>query len=424
MRWKGFGFENVQSYESAYIPLNPNGLTVIEARSETGKSVYIKCLRLAIFYKYSTPEQRRIIIKRPHTKDKVGTFYIDLVDSTRVTFEFRYTSVKTIVKMPDGEERLHTGDVPKYVLDLLGLVVDYNTCLILNIMDNESPMLFDTTDYKYNDKLIGFYARHDDLINRKDFLEDELSCIGKQMLQNEAGIRAYTSRLEHIHVVDYTKELLELETRLVSIDENVSTMEQVLPILDNMYECMSNMELQTFDTSELEKVSNELMVLRDVEMIVSNIATVQEELNVYSTQELEELLYSTETLQNISYVLDSILELGEYKQTVDVDTITTLDNLVDMNEVIKKINILCDDYIAVYNSELPVLDTETINAMIECTSSNKLLLEINNLVDEISKCHDDIKECENKKVQLDIEYKETLKSFKRCALCGQEIKEV
>lgn len=424
MRWKGFGFVNVQSFEDAYIPLNPNGLTVIEARSETGKSVYIKCLRRAIFFKYSTPEQRKIIIKRPHTKDKVGVFYIDLVDSTRVTFEFRYTSVKTIVTFPNGEVKSHSGDVPKYVLDLLGLVVDYNTCLILNIMDNESPMLFDTTDHKYNDKLIGFYARHDDLINRKDFLEDELSCISKQMIQNEAGIRAYTSRLEQIHVVDYTQELLELESRLVAIDEYMNVIEQVLPLLDNVYECIADGVLKTYDTTVMENIKDELNVLNNIESIVGNILSVQEELNTYNTYEMSNITNFTKVLSNLDMLLSGVESLGGVLPSVSDTTINTLTDLVDVNIVAEKINALCNDYINVYNSKLPVLEDDVINTISECTGNNKLLLEIDNLVDEISKCHDDIKEYEKVKLMLDKEYKDTLKSFKRCALCGQEIKEV
>ena len=102
MKWKSVEFQNIQSWENGKLEFNENGLTVIEAKSETGKSVFIKCLRLGLYFEQYNKKTRTAII-RDYPKNSYGTFSVTLEDNTLVVFRYYESTVKTAIRYPNGE---------------------------------------------------------------------------------------------------------------------------------------------------------------------------------------------------------------------------------------------------------------------------------------------------------------------------------
>lgn len=315
MKWKSFEFNNIQSWENGKINLSLNGLTVIEAKSETGKSVFIKCLRLGLYFEQYDAKTRKAII-RNYPENSYGDFKITLEDNTQICFRFTSTAVITVVGYPDGTaERIERSDIHK-VAKMLNLITCADSLRILNILDNESPMLYDTTDMEYNTKIMSLYLDHEDLRHRKELAREFIT-----------RLTATEKNVKYLYT-EYSERLRGLQTYcdVNEVDSLISYCKELNGIL-NIYD-KAEVELQyvsaikqrsTTDLEGLEYVINQLHDLENIESNLAYVTTIKSKpvIDDEIFNRLSEILNDITLYESVHKALQDVILFSKEKPTVD-----------------------------------------------------------------------------------------------------------
>lgn len=367
MKWKSLEFINIQSWENGKIDLNQNGLTVIEAKSETGKSVFIKCIRLGLYFEQYDARMRKSII-RNYPENEYGDFGITLEDNTKVCFRFMPTNVISIIAYPDGTvEKVERGNIEK-IAKLLNLITCTNSFRILNILDNESPMLYDTTDMEYNTKIMELYLDHADLRNRKDLAREIL----RKLEANERNVKylynEYSRKLTTVQSncdLDNAEALIQ---RCKQINNDIVLLEGLAMELEQI-SCLSKKNV--VDISALEDNISSLKLHSEVINYLSYIFDIKEK-SIISENVSESLKRSKQDYSfynNLFKILESVNLYTDRKNLVDTDNLgellTSYKNLVGLKDTIltlqKNVLLLNDSYQAISKSEKDLSDFKSIN---------------------------------------------------------------
>lgn len=287
MKWKSVEFQNIQSWENGKLEFNENGLTVIEAKSETGKSVFIKCLRLGLYFEQYNKKTRTAII-RDYPKNSYGTFSVTLEDNTLVVFRYYESTVKTAIRYPNGEmEGVSRENISK-IAKLLNLITCKDSVRILNILDNETPMLYDTTDMEYNTNVMSLFLDHEDLRTRKKYAIEF-----SKRLQNAEG--------------NYKFLLADNERKATQITANYN--------IEALNTFLANLNSLNEQLSVLDLVSNEIQKILTYKLRptieLDTLLTLLKQLKVYA-----------DLAKEFSYLKDF-----KYKNTVDL---TAMSNTVSL----------------------------------------------------------------------------------------------
>ena len=404
MRWVGLKFKNLQSWEDGYIPLNPYGLTVITAASETGKSVYIKCLRIALFFKHIHPDDRKAIIRNGH---KEGYLEIELEDGSSVRLIFRPTTF--IVELhKDGDVSSWREFFPNEIKDMLGLIVNTDLQLILNLMDQESPMLFDGTSNEYNDEILGFYANHDDLIHRFDVLSEWETNVSSSISNKKSTLKYIEDDMKRIPVIEDLDFIEESLTNCEHLNDELKMIEYLIPLLGNIASLEPGINCDCSfakdDLNCLSLLSNVGCILENINSLDSNYVDVD---LVNSKSILDDLGY----LHRVLNILISLYQLETPIPTTPLDTcrdyFTSLVYLDGVYTSLKNIYILE----RVPASSFSDSAVDSFNQLEKLVEVLRVMDDINITLDGLYKSSEDL--VSSKKYIEELRHK-----FKVCALCG------
>lgn len=404
MRWVGLKFKNLQSWEDGYIPLNPYGLTVITAASETGKSVYIKCLRIALFFKHIHPDDRKAIIRNGH---KEGYLEIELEDSSSVRLIFRPTTF--IVELhKDGDVSSWREFFPNEIKDMLGLIVNTDLQLILNLMDQESPMLFDGTSNEYNDEILGFYANHDDLIHRFDVLSEWETNVSSSISNKKSTLKYIEDDMKRIPVIEDLDFIEESLTNCEHLNDELKMIEYLIPLLGNIASLEPGINCDCSfakdDLNCLSLLSNVGCILENINSLDSNYVDVD---LVNSKSILDDLGY----LHRVLNILISLYQLETPIPTTPLDTcrdyFTSLVYLDGVYTNLKHIYMLE----RVPASSFSDSAVDSFNQLEKLVEVLRVMDDINITLDGLYKSSEDL--VSSKKYIEELRHK-----FKVCALCG------
>lgn len=405
MRWTGLKFHNIQSWEDSYVPLNPDGLTVITAPSETGKSVYIKCLRIALFFKDYHPDDRKAIVRNGH---KEGYLSIFLEDRSEVKLIFKLTTFEVEYTDPQGNVSSWREFFPNEIKDKLGLVVNTDLQLILNLLDQESPMLFDGTSNEYNNEVLGFYANHEDLNHRHDVLEEWESVIDSS-ISNKKSLIKYVSedmnRIPIIHDIDSLENSLD---KCDSLNNSMKFLEDFVPQLDNAFNlkpaCDFNCDCLRQVHSYYEYVYNLYDLLQTASRLEVNFTDA-------SLTNCRNILGSLEIATLLVDLLGNTLVLNKPV------TAASLDKLRNVLTSIELVNALKECINTTNSLDRPI----AVNDISNYTNSFNELEYMSNLFNQLVDLKDSIDSVNSAKHDLDNSrkyVKDLRHEFKVCALCG------
>lgn len=336
MRWKAFQLVNIQSWEDGTIELKTDGLTVIKARSETGKSVFIKCLRLGLFFENYTPKERQSIIRNNH---KEGHMDIHLIDGTIVRFHFTPTYVITIALYPDGTSERFERDETDKVAKLINLITCRGSTRILNILDNESPMLYDGTDADYNNSVMGVYLNHPDLNRRKENCEQIIQNIKRKIEVQKnliVNIEESLPLYKPLYNLDEFKNATQVMTH---IHRELSLLEKIYPEIINL---KTNKPKPTVDLNNFASVMSHLKVLNNLK---SELAYLSDCNTIKAICDLTELENLTQQLFILRDLYDSLNAISKesFRKTVKgleylKDLITQIQQLQEMQQGFKDLH--------------------------------------------------------------------------------------
>lgn len=404
MRWVGLKFKNLQSWEDGYIPLNPYGLTVITAASETGKSVYIKCLRIALFFKHIHPDDRKAIIRNGH---KEGYLEIELEDGSSVRLVFRPTTF--IVELhKDGDVSSWREFFPNEIKDMLGLIVNTDLQLILNLMDQESPMLFDGTSNEYNDEILGFYANHDDLIHRFDVLSEWETNVSSSISNKKSTLKYIEDDMKRIPVIEDLDFIEESLTNCEHLNDELKIIEYLIPLLGNIASLEPGINC---DCSFAKDDLNCLSLLSNVGCILENINSLDSNYVDVDLVNSKSILADLGYLHRVLNILISLYQLETPIPTTPLDTcrdyFTSLVYLDGVYTSLKNIYMLE----RVPASSFSDSAVDSLNQLEKLVEVLRVMDDINITLDGLYKSSEDL--VNSKKYIEELRHR-----FKVCALCG------
>ena len=140
---KAFKLVNLQSWpdDMGWIDLETPGVTVFQARSETGKSVFFKACDCMCFPTRFGISTRRSLIRRGF---ETGSVEIKLSNDTIIKCEFHKT--KNVYTRTDAQGNVTSyppcNNLPDELARELGWFVNYNTKQLLNLIDDNNGRFF------------------------------------------------------------------------------------------------------------------------------------------------------------------------------------------------------------------------------------------------------------------------------------------
>lgn len=311
MRWTGLEFKNIQSWEDGYIPLNPDGLTVITAPSETGKSVYIKCLRVALFFKHISADDRKALIRDGY---KSGYLCIHLVDGSFVKLIFKPTTFE--IELNDGGSISSWREFfPNEVKERLGLVVNADLQLILNLMDQESPMLFDGTSNDYNDEILGFYANHDDLNSRFETLSDWESNISKSLSNKKSTLKYIEDDMNRIPIVENVEVM---ESDIDRCEVLNASMKYLKKIEVQLVKCQELSPGIPLDISGVTKQFRQLEYLKKLNNLLYDAHNIKNDYVPIDISVETKMLAKLNYLSKMMSKLSAVMQLNAPSESFDI----------------------------------------------------------------------------------------------------------
>lgn len=425
MAWVGWRLKYLQSWVDARIPLNPTGLTVIKAASETGKSVPWKCIRFALFWDSYTMEEREVIVRRGH---KEGYFTIELDDGSEVEFTYGRSRLLTRILEDGNEVYRYEGPIQNNVLEKLNLVVNFKEELVLNIIDNESPLAFDSTDPAYNDKILGFYADHEDLLNREGFLKEVLPNINKTVSNYMAYKKVYESRLEQLYIPADLGVLEYLQTSAESISADLDILESFEIVLSELLTLLDVGTLPTVDVDSIADMSNTITYMTNLEKVIKPSIDLDAGLNTVGIDFIDSLdnyIAQIEVYKSLHRLLRTYLDnFDEVKPVVDSSVLIEFGNISRELDLLKEVSKMIDALIESELVRLATLDTGQLDELAGYNHSIEIFDEIISLV---SSCNDIVLSLDSNRAESRVlleQYNSLANIVGVCSVCGNEIKEV
>lgn len=202
-QFKSITLINLQSWgeQTEEMQFDTECVNIIKGRNETGKSVLFKVLYEMCFPGYHGTES---ILRR---KCSVGVAAFVMTNGVAVFWELREKSRAFHITLPNSSETktFYGQAAPREVIDALGLIVNHEYKIILNVIDKDVDMPFVRTSEKYNAAVLQSLLEPDDvrnlLANTQVYLErihKAHDVLYKQILQVDSKQSAY----EFVNVPD------------------------------------------------------------------------------------------------------------------------------------------------------------------------------------------------------------------------------
>lgn len=457
MKWLAIKLKNLQSWEDNILQLNNKGLTVLEAKSETGKSVFIKALKLGVNYMEYRPDVRKSIVRnwsQWKSAEDNASLTIVLEDKSVVIFSFSPTSVSTKYVDTEGKATLYSGPAPKHIVEKLNLVQCKGSTRIINIIDNENKILFDTSDNTYNNNILDVFLKHQELENRRRNSESSLALVKNAITAKSNQIAHLDSRIISLPKpvnIDLAEEIVDNLTRLC---RSITFYESLIECLNNInklssYKVIDETELKNIldslkykseivnklnkivysedvgvfeEIGELTKISEYLRirevivsclnnilkiekpnVINNIEVLSEKIIKIKNNVKLFRpASELNNILKEPEPLvlsnTDISNKLKHISELSNLIQTMS--SLSSLQEKIDDIQIVDMSNKDLDSLNSLLNLSKVILNIQDTFEFLDSLSSQQE--ELSNILEEYKKTHDFCPTCrqEIKEVQL------------------------
>lgn len=222
---KCFQLLNFQSWskDSPIVSLESDITNIIEGPNETGKSVLFKALYNMVFPGYWSHTE---LIRRGYS---TAALILCLDDNTMLAYTLEGSHYSVILQDGDNETTWRDYKIlPAEIVTKLGLIIDYNSKVILNIVDKDVPLPFIKTTPVFNASLWKAIVEPPQIT---EFFED----INNQIALADKGKQYFFQSAEKAHaaadVIPYVNEDL-LKVKISAITK----LSEVAKLYDQMHE--------------------------------------------------------------------------------------------------------------------------------------------------------------------------------------------
>lgn len=252
-----FKLTNIQSYDDSvgWIELNPVGLTVFVARSETGKSVFFKvcdCMCFPLRFGVST---RRGLIRRGHDS---GTCEMRLTNGTYIKVTFNRSS--TSYEMTRKGEATHTwkaSRLPEEVQSELAWYIDYENKQLLNMIDEHNGGFFIKHSSKYTASVLKCITQDPKIEQARKSIDEWSAVLAAKQKDVFPKFKFVESQLiSHPYVNEsLLEERLTKKKKICSVWEKLDTLEEQLTYLTSI---VASKPQEVKDLTALENLAKAL----------------------------------------------------------------------------------------------------------------------------------------------------------------------
>lgn len=427
MRWKTIVMNNFQSWQknTPKMTLNSEGLNVIVAENETGKSVFGKALKTCCFPRSGKFEIKDLISdSRSGSNDKAeARLLIEIEDGRFVCFILSLKYISYIVCTPSGEvykenNREYRWDyslsdpkaeIPDELVDLLSLVIDRPGQLVINIME-KSEQLFVTTSSEVNARAIAPVLEDPETVNIKALVDSYFDRIKVAMntarrdvsqAANELRSHPYVDTTESLTLLNRSQALMRVfetnhklgnylsdskisrvcefyrNSMPIPSDETLNQMEVLYNLLS-----LDFSKLNKFDTSFLDHPVEEDENIDIVYNYITMMHACREYLNTHTLKELP----TVKEDEDILTLGELITNFGTLKNYIQDMKITALPSEVeDISSTLQSI-FNCCDLIADIKTSLINLESTLQEAIKKAIAYKNLNKEFKEFKTQIGEC--------------------------------------
>lgn len=258
---KSYKLFNFQSWgdTSTEIPLETDMVNIIEGANETGKSVLYKVLYNFCFPGYWTPSE---LIRRGCS---VGILLLQLEDDTSIIYALKPASYTYILVEPDGSKKEWTNQgCPDEIIGRMGLILDKETKIVLNIIDSDVALPFIKTSPTFNASLIRSIVEPESMTrffqnladttvkvdnahryfgNKAATIHEQLACIpyidSVDMENQKAIVDELVTVAELQNAVELkVSSLADCTREIITIVDDPSSVQDSIAIFDDLQQCL------------------------------------------------------------------------------------------------------------------------------------------------------------------------------------------
>lgn len=324
---------NCQSWEDGIINFSP-GLNIIRADNNTGKSVIFKMLKITCKPDSLTNKERKELIRRGQLYAEVTYMFSDY--SAAIVRVFKERVIYYFCKNVNTEDFSQQEGVPHHQLMYnLGLLVDYESGYIANILDDDQPLLLVKSDNKSNYNLIKVLTEHPQLNKMLVNFKVKYPEYRRELQEVKGKKTRLEQNLKTVRYVD--EEVLDIQ---------IKTSEQILESLDiliDMYKIVLDIEKIPSNEKPLDELAGVTSFLGNLETIVNNIHMEAKDIpnemldlvDLFKDMKIDlqkeipkEFRYTFKVLENINRLHDNIKEYNYNPLLEEIDNLHVVENLL------------------------------------------------------------------------------------------------
>lgn len=329
---KSYRLLNFQSWDdsSPDINLETDMVNIIEGANETGKSVLYKVLYNFCFPGYWTPTE---LIRRGCD---VGVMLLELQDGAAIIYILKPNEYTYVLVESDDTKKVWTNQgCPDEIIQRLGLILDNETQVILNVIDSDIALPFIKTTPKFNASLIRAIVEPESMTRFFENLQNTSQRVENAKFffsEKSKALDIEVQRLPYIDVDAITDEKRIIDYYL-HLAESINKLEGAVVAYQLVQNSCPSV-VQNPDVykplidavSAIQKLNKGLSHLQDVkQVIVPEVCSV------------ENIKQDISRLEHIESLMTSMTNLHKLVNSVPREVI-----LPDVENVLKVINLLTE----------------------------------------------------------------------------------
>lgn len=244
-----------QSWNDTEIDLI-NGLNVIAAPNNTGKSVLFKMFKIAVSPKYFSPAKRKKLIRWGSSKALMGVSFTDGCEGVVILTQ---TNVTYAWKSATDENYSYSTEPRKEFIDELGFLVSNDGKFVANIIDADQDLMLVDNNSKGTYEFIDMLCNDNELEILKENTKQSRDALDPVYQRVCCDVMKTTNELNKMSCYDITGEensLNELEL-LVKFLRGLSTVDiSKIQIIDKSFENLEHI-MKFLEVPELPKLLEE-----------------------------------------------------------------------------------------------------------------------------------------------------------------------
>ena len=361
---------NIQTWKKLSLKLHA-GINVLSGMSNHGKSVLFKCYRALIFPTFYAHDDISRLIRYDKS---TGEFHLIKDDghALKVTYYNNNTQVISLYK----DDKLLESSVmvpTQNMIKLFNLYHDKDERIIYNLLDQNMPIPFVTSNLRYNKRATDFILKDESLEQLIVTSEMNKKAINDLIKTNKANLdkrKASLDRLPNLDLeaLELTKESLLESEKIYNDIINVGT------LIEKLNENLLDEPEPVQNMNEIDNLISEYKHIDNIIKLLTELSKLENKYKNYNIKTIETEIKNLSIINSIIESQKSLLSINDLDKPKEVNE-EEVDNLLKEVRYIDEIN-------------------NNIKSLYELLLSNESTkLTYNNILKEISSIEEELEIC-------------------------------